>query len=408
MGPQCIMRIPTIRRAGPDEGGFTLIELMASLTVLAIGIVSTASVIMSSLDVGSQGNTRARAVALATREADSLRAVPYDRLGFASTQTGYVATFEGGTTVQVAAPIVVPEGPNQVSGGRSFAIRRHIVWADSATSGVTYTQAYKRIVVLVSWDDRAGAHQTRQDALVYPGGLGAYTGPQGSATTTTTIASGSPAAPGSVTATVPAGAAGASTVSLSWVPPGSSTPPVATWVIQYSTTSGFTANVVQVTDSQPAANPSFEVTGLSGATTYWFRVAARSSNGELSAWAYSGQVSTSASAVTACQLGAATITPSGIKRANASSTYLKSDASISVNTNATTSCTGLYLSYSPTAGSTATVQLSPSGGLWTGTVDGDTTSWDTGNHGIDIRTSATQVLGTVTLTVCVHNAKQCP
>ncbi len=404
-----MMRIPITQRTRLDEGGFTLIELMAALTVLAIGIVSTASVILSSLDVGSQGNTRARAVALATREADSLRAVPYERLGFASTQPGYVATFENGTTVQAAAPIVTPEGPDQVSGGRSFAIRRHIVWADSATSsGTTYTQAYKRVVVLVSWDDRSGGHQARQDTLVYPGGLGAYTGPQGSATTTTTIASGSPAAPGSVTATVPTGAAGASTVSLSWVPASSSTPAVATWVIQYSTTSGFTENVVQVTDSQPAANPSFEITGLSGATTYWFRVAARSSSGELSGWAYSNQVSTSASAVTDCQLGAATITPSGIKRASAKSTYLRNDASISVNTNATSSCTGLYLSYSPTAGSPATVYLTQSsGGLWTGTVDGDTTSWDTGNHPIDVRSAAT-VLGTVTLTVCVHNAKQCP
>ncbi|HUP71213.1 MAG TPA: fibronectin type III domain-containing protein [Acidimicrobiales bacterium] len=399
----------TSRRKGLDESGFTLIELMASLTVLAIGIVSTASVILSSLDVGSQGNTRARAVALATREADSLRAVPYDRLGFASTQLGYVANFEGRTTVQAASPLVAPEGPSQVSGGTSFAIRRHIVWADSATSATTYAQAYKLITVLVSWNDRAGGHQARQDALMYPGGLGAYTGPQGSVTTTTTIASGAPAAPASLTATVPSGAAGASTVSLSWVPASSSTPPVATWVIQYSTTSGFSGNVVQVTDSQPAASPSFEVTGLSGATTYWFRVAGRSSSGELSTWAYSGQASTSASAVASCQLGAATITPSGIKRANASSTYLKSDASISVNTNATTSCTGLYLSYSPTAGSTATVYLSQtSGGLWTGTVDGDSTSWDTGNHRIDFRTAATAVLGTVTLTVCVHNAKQCP
>lgn len=413
------MRRATRVSEGRGEAGFTLVELMASLTVLAIGIVSTTSVILSSLNVGSQGNVRARAVALATREADSLRAVPYDRLGFATTQSGFVTAFEGATTVQTPSPIVVPEGPNQTSGGTSFGVRRHIVWADAASAtsaGVTYAEAYKRIAVLVTWSDRSGTHEARQDAIVYPGGRGAYTGPRGSVTTTTVPAAGSPAAPlvGSVIATLPGTPAtpdprAASTVMLNWTPAAPSTPAVATWVVQYST-NGFTGpNVFQVTDSQPASTPNFEVTGLSASTTYRFRVAGRSSTGALSTWTSSNDVTTAAAAPATCQLGTATITPGAIKRKNGSSTVLRENAAVSVNTNASGSCSALRLVYSPTILTPTTVYLvQASSGLWTGTVDGLLTNWDTGTHQITIRDNTAPVLGTLTLTVCVHNAGTCP
>ena len=408
------MRRSTRTARSTDESGFTLVELMTSMTVLAIGIVSTASVIMSALDVGSQGNTRARAVAVATREADSMRAVPYDRLGFASTQSGFVSLFEGGTTVQVTDPILEPVGPPAVSGGTSFGVRRHITWADAnsaTTTGLTYAEAYKRIAVIVTWTDRSGGHEARQDAIVYPGGRGPYTGPQGSVTTTTTPAVGSPAAPVAVTATVPLDSRGTDTVSLAWTPTALSVPAVATWVIQYSTNGFAGSNIFEVTDSQPAATPSFDVTGLSAGTTYRFRVAGRSSSGAMSAWTSSNQVTTSAASGDSCQLGTATITPGAIKRQSASSTFLRQDATVSVNTNNIgTNCAGLRLVYSPTASSgTKTDWLTQTaGGLWTGTIDGDSTSWDTGTHQITIRDNAVAALGTLTLTVCVHNAGSCP
>ncbi|HUP68840.1 MAG TPA: hypothetical protein VM142_03385, partial [Acidimicrobiales bacterium] len=101
--------------------------------------------------------------------------------------------------------------------------------------------------------------------------------------------------------------------------------------------------------------------------------------------------------------------PGAIKRHDASSTVLRSDASVSVNTNASTSCAGLRLVYSPTAATpTAVYLVQASGGLWSGTVDGDQTSWDTGTHQITIRDNTTASLGALTMTVCVHNAQSCP
>jgi len=200
------------------------------------------------------------------------------------------------------------------------------------------------------------------------------------------------------------------TVMVTWTPAALSTPAVATWVVQYSTNGFAGSNVFQVTDSQPALTPNFEVTGLSASTTYRFRVAGRSSSGALSTWTTSNDVTTAATASPAlCQLGTATITPGAIKRKNSSSTVLTQDAAVSVNTNASTTCTGLRLVFSPTAAVSTTVYLvQTSGGLWTATVDGQSTSWDTGTHLITIRDNTTPSLGSLTLTACVHNAVICP
>src|SRR5207248_9644948 len=120
------------------------------------------------------------AVALATREAEAMRAVPYDSLGFSPSQAGYTATFEGGTTVVVGSPQVDPSGPDQTTAGETYHFQRQIVWADAAAAGnpaSTYSQAYKRVSAVVTWTDHGGAHTARQDALVYPGGQGPYAGP---------------------------------------------------------------------------------------------------------------------------------------------------------------------------------------------------------------------------------------
>src|SRR5206468_9228492 len=107
-------RTPT-RLGRRRDDGFTLIELLASLTILAVGILAATRVMDSAFFVAGQGGNRTRAVALATKETEGLRAIPYDQLGFAATQAGYVATFESKPTVTLtlATPHVNPTGPTQ-------------------------------------------------------------------------------------------------------------------------------------------------------------------------------------------------------------------------------------------------------------------------------------------------------
>lgn len=393
-------------RTKPFEGGFTLIELVIGLTVLAVGIGAVVNVFHSAFAVAGQGNNRSRAVALATREAEAMRAIPYERVGFAADQVGYVADFEGLPTVVVDDPLIEPVESGVDVGGISFSFVRHVVWVDAASvSG--FADAYKRVTALVSWQDESGVHEVRQDAFVYPGGQGAYAGPQGGAasTTTTLVSVVPPSAPLTLSASVPAGTDGATSVDLSWTASPISVTPIDTWIVEYSTDSFMSAQ--RLTDTQPASSTALTATGLSPSTTYSFRVAAQSANGLVSTWSVSVMATTTPALSNACGLGTATLTPSALKRLHGVSTVLSGNVVAVVNTTGT--CTGLQLRYSPIAGASATAYLTAGvGGMWTGTLDGITTAWDTGTHQVEVLDGVGSVLGTMTVTVCVHNARSCP
>jgi prepilin-type N-terminal cleavage/methylation domain-containing protein len=392
------------RRWPLADGGFTLVELVVSMTVLAVGIGAVVNTFQTSFAVADHGNNRSRAVALATREAESMRSLPYDRVGFSAIQPGFTALFEGAQTVVVADPGIAPSGPEQSLGGKQFSFERHVVWSDAA-SVAGYAEAYKRIVVIVSWTDRT-EHKVRQDAFVYPGGMGAYSGPQGGTSTVTTApaAAVAPAPPLTLTATVPIGSAGTTTVNLAWVPSAVITPPVDHWVVQYSNNGFLSAQVL--TDTQPAGSITYSATGLAPATMYWFRVAAVAAGGAMSSWSLTANATTTALAADECKLGTSTVTPSAVTRLNGGTTLLSANALVTVN--ASGLCLNLQLRYSNVSGSVATTYLLPSGTVWTATLNGLTTPWDTGTHSIQIVNGAGALLGTLTFTVCVHNAKTCP
>src|SRR4051812_23575638 len=174
------------RRRATGEGGFTLLEMVAALTVLSIGVLATTQVFLGSLKTAGLGEARTQATAIATREVEALRAVPYATLGFAAGTTS--AQFEGADTVFVTGGTAVATSGPEVVDGQPFGIARYIVWAANGST----PHAYKRVVSVVSWSDEAGTHTVRQDDAVYPGGLG----PVASTTTApTTTTPGSPGAP---------------------------------------------------------------------------------------------------------------------------------------------------------------------------------------------------------------------
>ncbi|HZQ28066.1 MAG TPA: fibronectin type III domain-containing protein, partial [Acidimicrobiales bacterium] len=274
-------------------------------------------------------------------------------------------------------------------------------WADAATAATQFPLAYKRVTVIVGWTDEGGPHQVRQDAYVYPGGLGPYTGPGGATTTTTTPTGAAPPAPVALVAT----ATDPATVNLAWTPSAAVTPAVATWTVQYSTDGFLTAHLL--TDTQPATATTYTASGLSPSTTYTFRVAGQTAGGVVSPPSPVASATTPAATVAVCQLGTDTITPAAIKRANNGGLTLASNAVVSVNVSGP--CTGLHLTFGPTSSTTATVWLvQGAGGMWTGTVVGVGTPWDTGTHPISVLDGGGAALGTLTLTVCTHNAKTCP
>jgi Tfp pilus assembly protein PilV len=292
----------TRARAHDREGGFTIIELTISLGLLALIGAAMSGVFWTAIRAAGAANHRTDAAAIASREIEGMRAVPFGQAGFYADQTGYAANFEGFETVLLGptspaggtlVPQIQPQRPDPsasgvfapdpaaenaspiVQGNVVFTVRRDVVWLDAHDSSSTYTQAYKRLTVAVTWADQAGPHSVRQDSILYPGGQGKYQGPQGVTTTssTPTTSALSPVAPVLSAITQLADPAGETQMALSWSQPGGGAP-VTSYTIEYSTSSSFPAGNFSVVTGLAPSITSYTATGLTPNTTYYFKILA--------------------------------------------------------------------------------------------------------------------------------------
>ena len=271
------------------EGGFTIVEMMVALSLMALTMVSISGVFFSGLKAASAINTRTAAVALATRETEAVRAVPYDSIGFFDSQgtpPGPFPLFETLPAVSLGATGIarlVPTGTATI-GPVTYSIRRHLLWVSAngpstvAHPGTSYAEAYKKTVVIVTWTDGSGAHTLRQDSIVYPGGRGVYGGAGSSSTTTT--APPVALAPGAadLLSVLPALAPqGQTQLNLTWTAPALiPAAPVTQYIVQQANDSAFSSGLV-TSPLQPASATTYQASGLSPGTTYHFRVLAYSS-----------------------------------------------------------------------------------------------------------------------------------
>ena len=263
------------RRRG--EEGFSLIEVMAALTIIAVAMVAVATVFYGGLRTAGASNFRSAAAALATRETEAVHGVPYDQVGFYADQADYVATFEGKPTVELAdtSPVdptdilVVPLSDNvNVGGPIRYDVRRHLIWADAEdVDGTNLVEAYKKTVVIVSWTDDAGDHEVRQDSIFYPGAQEEYTGPGSGIVTPPPPPGGVPGQPTALTAATPPAPDGYTAIDLQWTAPTTGAA-VNHYYIERSTNPAFTGSLPV---SKTAAT-NLRITGLSDNTTYHFRV----------------------------------------------------------------------------------------------------------------------------------------
>ena len=80
--PRCVTRI---RIRARDERGFGLIELLAAMTVLAIGILALFAMFESGIRHLTRASTITTAGALADREMENFRAIRYQSIGLPET-----------------------------------------------------------------------------------------------------------------------------------------------------------------------------------------------------------------------------------------------------------------------------------------------------------------------------------
>lgn len=364
------LRAPAVRGTG-DERGFTLIELVVSMTILSIGIVGVIGVMNSAMGVGVQTNQRSRAVNLATREIESLRAVPYKTL----------------------LPTVSTESRTEVVGGTTYTIEKAVTWG-SASGNST---AVKNATVAVRWSAGGQTKEVSQSTTVYPGGLG----PVAPASTSSCGSGGTPSGPLALAAGAP-GILTENAVDVSWTPPLSSNPAIVAWKIEMSTNSFVTTQTL--TSSHPVSSTTYRVEGLSADTTYQFRVAGVSACGVVSAWSPIATVKTLVTAVVECTLGTPNVTPSAVERSNNGNGSLATSPVVTVNTSGV--CVGLYVKYQAVAGVTLTKLLTNSNGVWSGTLS-SSLSWDIGVHTLDLFDGGNVKRGSLLLTVCAKNASTC-
>jgi len=356
------------------DAGFTLVELVVALTILAIGIVAVVGVTNSSFRVSVSGSARSKAIMVATKVIEEFRAVPYDEL--------VVADGSGTTTTYT-----------EVVNGKPYTIEKTLRWVAEGT----VTKAYKEAIVAVRWSDAGNISEVNQSSYIYPGGIGNIHVAEVTSDTTSNC---TPETPTSLNATRPLDTAlQPSTIDLSWAFLNLLCP-LEAFVIQYSTDNF--ANPREVTRDATAF--SYRLGGLTHSTTYQFRVAARSASGRVSGWSNIATQSTTAATVP-CTIGTITVTPSVVNKRNPQdSSGITVDPVLEVLVQG--SCTGFRAVYRPTASTTREALLALTSGGWMVKLEGRNIPWDVGKRYIDVYdTSTTKQVGAVLLTVCEHNVK---
>jgi prepilin-type N-terminal cleavage/methylation domain-containing protein len=394
-------------RCDTGESGFTLIELMASLTLLAIGIVGVIGVMNSSFRVVGTAASRSRATSIATKYIELIRAKPYKSIPVATSGTNY--------TVISPQPGPVPPAYVERVGGQAYDVKYVVTQENEvvpAADGTSKAGAYKKAVVWVGWRDGAGYHDIYQTSLIYPGGLGVFNAAnsvnQGGSNST------APLKPKTLVATP---VEFTSSVDLVWTPPdiAPNVPPPASWVVQYSRSATFANGEVQeVATNLLASVHQLRVSDLADQTTYHFRVYAKSADGVLSAQAATAtNITTLISSNVACTVGTASVTPSAIKkRTGNDSGKLTSDPVVEVQTNGTCLGTIFEIAYSPRDGATRTVAMqNVAARTWKATINGGENVWAVGEREIVVSSTTAgvkKVRANLRLVVCDNSKASCP
>lgn len=330
-GPRCRARRLRVRtRLVTNESGFTLIEEIVALALLAVVLLPIATIYYTGQKGSADNREYGDAVAIASGAVAQANGITYSDLGFFESQFGTppqtVPGYNGLPGVDLGAnppagvaPQIQPTGTPVQVGSIVYHERTYVVWVN-ASGGNAY--AYKQVYAVVSWNENGNPVSTTQSVLVDPGGLGKYTVPENNTPGGT---SSTPSNVDGLAATVPADPAGEQQVNLTWdaplTDPGfyaavSAPDPGAQSNLAVPDTSG-TSSAWSPTGSTASGSilgtaTNFTVTGLAASTTYWFEIVAFSSDGVQ--WAISQtwvKATTLTPTVQPCTLNTLTVSQAG-------------------------------------------------------------------------------------------------
>jgi len=307
-----------------------MIEVGVALGVLGIVLLPLANLFYGGQTVAAGTRDFGDAIAIANGQLAQAQGTTYADLGFYENQFGTppvaIPGYNGqpgvdlGTSAPAGiSPQVEPTSTPQQVGSVIFTATNYVVWVDGS-GGDSY--AYKQVYTVVTWNQNGRTNQTMQSILVYPGGLGKYTGPQNNSPggTSTILDNVAGLAVG-----VPVDPAGETQVNLSWT---AAQDPTGYYVAVWAPDPGGQSSLAtpDTTGTSSAWAPagsstsgailgtatSFTVTGLASNTAYWFEIVAFSNAGDQ--WAIS-QTWVTATTLTPppqpCTLNTLTVSQSG-------------------------------------------------------------------------------------------------
>lgn len=327
------------------EAGFTLLELVIALAILAVAVGGLVSVLGAALRTTAVDVHRTDAVALATAEMAVLRHLP-------------------------AATAPPPADHSTAVNGQMYAVADTVAWQRSS-GGVD--RAYRSARVTVSWTDQGGPHVITQDS--------ALTGPSPTGAGTAGPCAPPPAATGP--AATPVGA-GLSALQVSWTEPDASGAPDHWEVDTSPDATAWTASVAGEQPLAPGAIHVIELDGVAPASVYFVRVGAVAGCGATS-WSVLATASTGAPGV-GCALGAAGVGPPVVARSASGTVPGALAGDIEVTIASLGPCpTGLWAGVSTSGDAVTAVALQRVGtGPYHGSLAGTTQPWDLGRHLVKI------------------------
>jgi hypothetical protein len=252
----------------------------------------------------------------------------------------------------------------------------------------------------------------RQDSLLYPGGLGQYTGSTTTVSTTTTAVL-LPNAPVLNAITGLADPAGETQIPLTWTEPTGGAA-VTSYSIEYSTNSSFPPGNFSIVSGLAPSITNYTVTSLSANTTYYFEVIAYA--GALSAVSNTQSFATLPVAAPGCQYGQLNVT--GATTLSTTGTTLQNSGKVSENLSLSWTTTGTcphsYAVHAVDPNNLADVgspyALTANAGSYTATVPSQgSKSWAQGLHTFTVWDTTTNSATTVvkTFKICAKGSPTC-